>query len=94
MAPFAFSERRDQSAVFQRFHMMGKRGLSDLHLLQKFTSALFAVCQKLNDLKPVGIGQCLTDQADLSQIHRVPRIDKCRYDHIGNMDIRQCEMHQ
>jgi hypothetical protein len=62
MAPFAFPSRNNETAVFQHFHVMGKRWLSDLHLLQQLACALLSISQKINDLKPVLIRQRFADE--------------------------------
>ena len=67
MAPFPLPPGRNQAAIFQRFHMVRKRRLGNLHLFQQFTCTLFPISQKLNNPEPVGIGKCFTNQADLIQ---------------------------
>ena len=59
--PLALFVGGNKTAICQNLHMMRKRRLSDLKLIQKITSALLTGGQHLNNAESVCIRHCFTD---------------------------------
>ena len=55
MLPFAFLARRDQTALCQNLHMVGKRRLSYLKLVKQIAATLLSGSQHLNNTESVYI---------------------------------------
>lgn len=65
VGPLALFAPRNNAAVAENFHMVGKGGLSDVHFFKEHTGALFSALQKLQYPYAVLIAEGFEDNGGL-----------------------------